>query len=100
MSGCVSIVTNPPYDQAEVFIRRALELTKPARGMIAMLLRNEYDCAMSRVDLFRKAPFALKLVLTKRPRWFKNDIASPRHNFAWFVWDWRQVGLPVIRYGQ
>lgn len=84
-----AIVTNPPYVLAEEFIRHALTRTKEREGMVAMLLRNEYDCASSRVDLFRAANFACKLVLTRRPRWSENDVASPRHNFAWFVWDWQ-----------
>ena len=85
-----SIVTNPPFTFAEPFIWRALELTERAGGMVAMLLRNEYDCAASRRSLFEREAFAVKFVLTKRPRWVDGigqHSASPRHNFAWFVWD-------------
>lgn len=82
------IVTNPPYgDLAEHFIRRALMNTKARRGMVAMVMRNEYDCARGRVDLWEH-PFALKLVLTSRPRWIAGTTGAPRHNYSWFVWDW------------
>lgn len=87
-----AIITNPPYTDAESFIRHALNLTAPPKfGQVAMLLRNEYDCAASRRDLW-DFPFVTKIVLTKRPRWSAEDKASPRHNFAWYVWDWMSTG--------
>jgi hypothetical protein len=55
------IVTNPPYNLAEEFVRHALRITK--RGeKVAMLLRNEWDCAFNRADLFTDEPFKLKIV--------------------------------------
>lgn len=97
----VHIVTNPPYTLAREFIERALELTVKSGGKVAMLLRNEYDSAATRQHLFSKCPqFALKLVLTKRPRWFADEKASPRHNFSWFVWDWAHEGPAEIRWDQ
>ena len=88
-----SIVTNPPYTLAEEFIVHAIALTERVGGMVAMLMRNEYDCAASRRDLFEHEAFAGKLILTKRPRWRDGEhIASPRHNFAWYVWDWGHTG--------
>lgn len=96
--GIESIVTNPPYEKAEKFIRTSLLLMRESRGQVAMLLRNEYDCARTRVDLFDAPPFVMKLVLTKRPRWSADEKASPRHNFAWYVWDWKHHGSPFLRY--
>jgi hypothetical protein len=96
----VAIVTNPPYSQAERFIRHALTLLKPQFGMgcgkVCMLLRNEYDCAGGRSDLWAP-PFAGKYVLTRRPRWFEEKKASPRHNYAWFVWDYAHQAPAVHR---
>lgn len=86
--GLFSIVTNPPYNLAEEFVRHALTLTERAGGDVAMLLRNEWDCAAGRNDLFTVGPFHRKIVLTKRPRWIEGSTGSPRHNFAWFVWSW------------
>jgi hypothetical protein len=40
----------------------------------------------------------MKVTLTRRPRWFAEDIASPRHNFSWFIWDWNHTGDAVLRY--
>jgi hypothetical protein len=104
-----AIATNPPFDPAprtsrpplvEKFIRHALGLTRSVDGVVAMLARNELDCAGSRTDLFDRPPFAVKLVLTRRPRWVARHHGdkSPRHNFAWFIWDWEHVGPGVLRY--
>lgn len=95
-----AIVTNPPYgEMVEKFIRHSLELMKPVRGQVAMFLRNEYDCGSRRMDLFGLPPFHKKIVVTKRPKWIAGSSGSPRHNYSWFVWDWRQVsGSASIAY--
>jgi hypothetical protein len=93
-----AIITNPPYGEtAEAFIRKALELSLP-NGLVAMLLRNEYDSAGERIDLFNKPPFAEKVVLTSRPRWIPGTKTAPRHNYSWFIWDWRHLESPTISY--
>ncbi|MCG7348887.1 class I SAM-dependent methyltransferase [Sphingomonas sp. ACRSK] len=97
-----TIITNPPFDDlAEAFIRRALALMEPVDGLVAMFLRNEYDCASTkRDDLFEGHPaYATKIVVTKRPRWIEGSKGSPRHNYSWFVWDFADRGAPAtIRY--
>lgn len=99
------IITNPPYKIEGVvgvrdctaldFVEHALKLMEPIGGSVAMLLRNEYDCASTRKHLFEKPPFTAKFVLTKRPNWIPEDMRrpgkdnGPRHNYSWFFWDWR-----------
>ena len=84
-----AIVTNPPYGaDAQKFIERALTNTYNACGLVAMILRNEYDCAASRTKLFDRYPFRTKIVLTTRPRWIPGSKGAPRHNYAWYVWNW------------
>ncbi len=101
--GFGAIITNPPYAQAEAFIRKALELATVGnrRVRVAMLLRNEYDSAAGRRYLFEHPAFLKKLVLTKRPRWSADNKASPRHNFAWYVWCWNKPpdAPPVMEWG-
>lgn len=96
-----AIVTNPPFDLALPFIRRALELTAPRDGWlggkVAILQRHEFDAPASHHPLFRH-PFKAKLVLPRRPKWSDDDKASPRFPFAWFLWDWRHSGDPVLRF--
>lgn len=85
------IITNPPYTHAEAFVRRALDLTQPHGGRVAMLLNLDFDSAKTRWDIFGGHPaWGLKIVLLDRIMWFdpewKEDSASGNH--AWFVWDW------------
>ncbi|UIS25245.1 hypothetical protein [Erythrobacter phage vB_EliS-L02] len=121
-----AIVSNPPYETikltdpewehlaplaekygvpgksvslAELFCRHAIALTQENKGMVAMFLRNEFDCSKGRMDLFSLPPFHKKIVVTKRPRWVADSTGSPRHNYSWFVWDWRHVkGAGAIAY--
>ncbi len=94
-----AIITNPPYVLAQEFIRRALHLMDGPRGMVAMLLRTDFDHAKTRSDLFTSAPFAKKLVLTKRIKWFEGSKGQPSFNHAWFIWDWKHQGAPTLAYG-
>lgn len=96
------IITNPPYgDNAEEFVRHALELMRPIQGKVVMLLRNEWDSSKRRMDLFNScAAYRAKIVATTRPRWIEGTKGSPRHNYSWFCWDWNNPRPlePVIRY--
>lgn len=92
-----AIITNPPYEVAAPFVERAIDVMKPYRGYVAMLLRNEWDCARTRRHLFNP-PFARKIVLQRRPKWSAEEKASPRHNFAWFIWDHHHAGAPRLEY--
>ena len=100
----VGIVTNPPYDLATEFCEHALRLMEPVQGLVAMLLRTDFDHAKSRTHLFRDCPaFAKKVVLMKRICWFVEangkPKASPSFNHAWYIWDWKHEGPPTIGYG-
>lgn len=102
--GIDAIITNPPYDLAQEFIEHALRLMEPVQGIIAMLLRTDFDHAKSRAHLFRDCPaYSKKLVLMKRIAWFVEangkPKASPSFNHAWYIWDWKHEGPPKIAYG-
>jgi hypothetical protein len=96
-----SIITNPPYKLAEQFVRHALKLTERTKGAVCMLMRNEWDSARTRNDLFTRNTFAGKVVLTSRPQWIAGSTGSPRHNYAWFVWDnyYHHQQPPFLVYG-
>lgn len=101
--GITGIITNPPFDDlAEAFIRHAIDLMRPVNGKVIMFLRNEYDCGKTRRGLFNgknpKYPIAHKIVVTKRPRWIEGSKGSPRHSYAWFVWDFAHEGGAYISY--
>jgi hypothetical protein len=95
-----AIVTNPPYfdDMPERFLRHALMITQASQGVVAMLLRNEYDSARSRVDLFNRPPFARKLVLTSRPVWIPDSTGAPRHNYSWYVFSHKHQEPATLHY--
>ena len=112
------IVTNPPYKLAEEFVRRALDLTKPVGGFVAMLLKIDFDSGKTRADMFRDCPaWGCKLVLLDRIVWFdapslpagspdgarkRPANSSPSENHAWFIWDWSRDrnAAPTIRYAR
>jgi hypothetical protein len=91
----------PPYGEnrrgevAVQFIAHALELKVPR---VAMLLRNDFDSAISRQHLFRyNSTFVGKIVLRNRIRWFDGP-NSPSDNHSWFLWDPAHTGTPSLRY--
>jgi hypothetical protein len=95
------LITNPPYGEnrrgelAVRFVEHALELDVPR---VSMLLRNDFDSALTRQHLFRNCPtFAGKLVLLNRIKWFDGP-SSPSDNHAWFLWDHNHQGPPIIQY--
>ena len=101
---CDAIITNPPYELGTEFCEHAVRLMERAGGFVAMLMRTDFDHAKSRTHLFRDCPaFAKKVVLMKRIAWFVEangkPKASPSFNHAWYIWDWRHEGPPVIAYG-
>ena len=95
-----AIITNPPYALAENFVRHALDLMRPRHGIVAMLLRVDWDSAKTRRDLFADHPaFAMKLTLLDRIQWFEGGGSSPSENHAWFAWNWRALGrMPALRW--
>lgn len=101
MGGADGIITNPPYESATEFVTRGLALMENAQGVLALLLRTDFDHATTRQFLFGKCrQFSKKLVLTKRIQWFEDSKGSPSFNHAWFIWDWKHSGPPTLAYGQ
>jgi hypothetical protein len=102
--GFQGLVSNPPFNLAQRFIERALDLTTPSRGFVAMLLRTDYDHAKGRRHLFADNPaFAKRIVLTKRIVWFVDPLtgkpkASPSENHSWFLFDHTHRGPAQIAY--
>ena len=101
-----AVITNPPYGKDAIrFIRRALDVTEPTRGVVAMLLRTQFDHAPLYSEVFARHPaWHKKLMLTRRIVWFVDPEtgkpkAAPSDCHAWFIWDWRHKGPPSIAYG-
>lgn len=77
------IITNPPFNLAEAFIRKSLSITPN----VAMLLSNQYWHAASRKKLFEDHPPAWVLSLLWRPAFLEKERGnSPMMNVIWAVW--------------
>ena len=78
-----AIITNPPFNLAEQFIRHAL--TKAP--IVAMLLKSQYWHAKTRTPLFKEHPPAWVLPLNWMPDFRAGELrGSPTMEVAWSVW--------------
>jgi hypothetical protein len=85
MSGCRSIVMNPPFKDAEAHVRHALRLL-PDHGTLAVLLRTVWINAIKRADLL---PHVHLEVIAGRLKMLPPGARDLGHNgttdFAWFI---------------
>ena len=97
---CLGIVTNPPFDNAPVFIQHAIDVMMTRQGFVAMLVPSDFSYAKSRRNLFADCPiFKRKIELTKRIVWFERDDGerpAPSENHCWLIWDWRHRGPATL----
>lgn len=82
------IVTNLPYQDQDELGARLVALGARDGCSVALLTRAEWIVAGKRRSLVHEHPhFAGVVHLTSRPRWSEINIASPRHNFIWAIWN-------------
>lgn len=91
-----AIISNPPYGkEADLSVRKALELMEAEKGFVAFLMRHEWDAAAGRADLIDHPAFAMKITLRFRPQWIEpkpgEKSQSPRFSYAWYVWDFTKA---------
>lgn len=78
-----AIITNPPFNLSELFIKHAIEQTP----LVAMLLKSQYWHAKKRYDLFKQCPPSYVLPLTWRPDFLNGEKGgSPTMECVWTVW--------------
>jgi hypothetical protein len=92
------IITNPPYKNAEAFVRKALDL---GAEKVAMLLRLAWLEGLERKRLFESTPIARVHVASKRLSMQRAGTESGNGGgsmiaFAWFVWERSYVGRPTL----
>jgi hypothetical protein len=95
--GYECIVTNPPYQLAEKFVRQAL-LFSP---LVIMLLRLAFLESVRRTDILEKSGLARIHVFRNRlpmmhRRGWDGPKASSAMPFAWFVWERGYKGSTTI----
>ena len=85
LSGCRSIVMNPPFKDAEAHVRHALRIL-PDGGTLAVLLRMTWIAAKGRADLLAQYHTA---IIAGRLRMLPPGACDRGHSgttdFAWFV---------------
>lgn len=95
----VNIITNPPYRQAEKFVRHSL---KNCTGKVAMLLRLSFLEGQKRNALFKETPLSKVLVFSRRIAPARGGISEELDGFggmvayAWFIWAHGHEGPPVL----
>ncbi len=77
------VLCNPPFSQAEEFVRTAWEWLAPA-GQMAFLLRLPFLASVKRYRLFEAMRPCRVHVLSQRPKFGGANIDSC--DYAWFVW--------------
>ena len=77
-----AIVTNPPFNVAEPFIRTAASYGVP----FAMLLKSTYWHAATRAKLFAETRPEMVIAMTWRPSFDLRRGTSPTMDVIWTVW--------------
>jgi hypothetical protein len=87
LSGYRTLITNLPYESQDAILAHLLPIAARDGCTVATLARSEWASARERHVLVHDNPrFAGEVRLTKRPVWIRPMIASPRHNYSWFIW--------------
>lgn len=95
-----SIVTNPPFNQAEEFVWQGLKLTEMYKGKLALLLRLSFLEGQKRKEMFENTPLKNVYVFSKRVTFTRPDDKDKSYSgmmaYAWYVWDWTYDGVPRL----
>lgn len=82
------VITNPPFSQAEAFIRRALDI---AIYKVAMFLPMTFLEAEKRREWLDSSPLDTIYIFSSRVTLWPRETSRPRNGgtrmYAWFVWD-------------
>lgn len=83
------VIGNPPYSQAEAFVRLALDLVG-SMGTVAMLLRLGFAASQARAEWHRERRPSV-YVLPRRPSFIPGG-GTDSCDYAWFMWRPRPGG--------
>ena len=95
--GCEMILSNPPFQLAEEFVRHAIKICP----RVIFLLRLAFLESERRTDILENAGLARvyvfrnRLPMAHRAGWI-GPKASSAMAFAWFCWRWDHEGPPTI----
>lgn len=97
------IVSNPPYKRVLVdkIINAQIDRFPEVEG-VAMFLRNNFDFAKSRYQMFMSPYYYGQIHMMFRPIWIKpipgEKKIEPIHNFVWHIWRMGSGKEPVVKY--
>ena len=77
------IITNPPYNLAQEFVEKSLEVIKPG-GTVIMLLRTNFLESKKRFSFWQKNKLNGLYVLSKRPSF--TGKGTDATSYSWFIW--------------
>jgi hypothetical protein len=84
----IGIVSNPPFRQAEAFVRKAIS---DGCKYHAWLLRTNFLESVGRMPFWRDHPFSRMRVSSSRfymyPHGYEGPSKSSNQSFSWFIWD-------------
>lgn len=98
-----NIITNPPFNLAQEFIEKALEISNDKVIMFAKIQLLE---GVRRREMFDNTPLKYIYVFSKRVNPLRNgeeldEKGKPWAStmcFAWFVWEHGYEGEPIVRW--
>jgi hypothetical protein len=93
-AGCYDLlVGNPPFDMAERFVRRSLELMRTG-DVLAFLLRISFLASVSRVALYREHPLWAFAPIAGRPSFTGGGADTSEYGL--FVWAKGRTGPGLL----
>jgi hypothetical protein len=98
-----NIVTNPPYNLAEKFIRRALMI---ATSKVSVLVQQQFPFSQGRFALFRDCPIARLYFLSNRPSMPPGraieagtvTVGGGKVDYLWMVFEHGHQGAPTAHW--
>ncbi len=95
----IDIVTNPPFNLAEKFIRRGMEILSPGRRL-CFFLKLTFMESEKRDELFNIYPSSRIHVCRRRIKCAKNGdfslVSASPTCYAWFIWEKGYTGKTII----
>jgi hypothetical protein len=96
---CQSLITNPPFNRLDEFLRRAVELVEsPDNNLTAAVLLLRWDALTARGRALILQRARQIHVCTWRPRWIADSTTSPRWSFCWVTWRRGSSGPPTLHF--
>ena len=95
------VITNPPYKRGlvdSIVMEQIVRVQNNEFVGFAALLRNNFDFAKSRYEMFTSPSYFGQIHMMFRPWWSEEHEQSPIHNFVWHIWRFSEAEEPFVRY--